>query len=50
MSWLPFQLIHYEVDPYKMYIENTGHVAKVTYEADDCTHIPTVVQGNLPGI
>ena len=48
-SWLPLQLIHYEVDPYKMYIENTGHTAKITYEADDCTHIPTVIQGNLIG-
>ena len=48
-SWLRLQLIHYEVDPYKMYIENTGHTAKITYEADDCTHIPTVIQGNLIG-
>ena len=48
-NWLPLQLIHYEVDPYKMYIENTGHTAKVTYEADDCTHIPTIIQGNLIG-
>ena len=48
-DWLPFQLIHYEVKPYKMYIENTAHTAKVTFEPDDCHHIPTVVQGNLPG-
>ena len=48
-DWLPFQLIHYEVKPYKMYIENNAHTAKVTFEPDDCHHIPTVVQGNLPG-
>ena len=48
-TWLPFQLIHYEVDPYKMKITNTGHTVKVTFEPDDCHHIPTVIQGNLPG-
>ena len=48
-DWLPFQLIHYEVEPYKMYIENTGSTAKVSFESKSCTEIPTVIQGNLPG-
>ena len=48
-DWLPLQLIHYEVEPYKMKITNDGHTAKVTFTPDDCTHIPTVIQGNLPG-
>ena len=49
-DWLPFRLIHYDRHPYKMYIENNGHTAQITYEAASCTHIPTVIQGGLPDI
>ena len=48
-DWLPFQWLHYSLEPHKMYIENDGHTAIVTFEPNDCTHIPTVIQGNLPG-
>ena len=48
-DWLPFQLLNYEIDPYKMYIANNGHTAVVTFEPRNCKKIPTVVQGNLPG-
>lgn len=48
-DWLPFQLLNYEIDPYKMYIANNGHTAVVTFTPRNCKKIPTVVQGNLPG-
>ena len=48
-DWLPFQLIHYDTDPYKMFIENNGHTVKVTYDAASCSHIPMITQGGLPG-
>ena len=48
-DWLPFQWLHYNLEPHKMYIENDGHTAIVTFEPNDCSHIPTVIQGNLPG-
>jgi len=49
-DWLPFQLLNYEIDPYKMYIANNGHTAVVTFTPRNCKKIPTVVQGNLPGV
>jgi len=48
-DWLPFQWIHYELEPHKMYIENDGHSAIITIEPNDALDIPNVIQGNLPG-
>merc|ERR1719495_2575180 len=49
-DWLPFQFIHYEKEPRKMFVENNGHTAKVTLEPEGCDdNIPQIVQGNLPG-
>ena len=48
-DWLPFQLINYDIDPYKMYIENNGHGAKITFDPRNCNYMPTVIQGGLPG-
>ena len=47
-DWLPFQLLHYERHPYKMYLTNNGHTAVVTYDTATCYDIPTVIQGGLP--
>ena len=49
-DWLPFQFIDYDNEPYKMYIENNGHTAQITYDAATCSHIPTIIQGGLTGI
>ena len=48
-DWLPFQWLHYKIEPHKMYIENDGHTVIITFDPNDCHHIPTVVQGELPG-
>ena len=48
-DWLPFQWLDYNIEPHKMYIENDGHTAIVTFDPNSCHHIPTVVQGELPG-
>ena len=48
-DWLPFQFIHYDKHPYKMYLENNGHTAKVTFDPASCEDIPKLIQGNLPG-
>ena len=48
-DWLPFQLINYDIDPYKMYIQNNGHGAKITFDPRNCNYMPTVIQGGLPG-
>ena len=48
-DWLPFQFIHYDKHPYKMYLENNGHSAKVTFDPASCEDIPKLIQGNLPG-
>ena len=48
-DWLPFQFIHYDKHPYKMYLENNGHSAKVTFDPASCEDIPKLIQGNLLG-
>ena len=48
-DWLPFQFIHYQNKPRKMFVANTGHTAEVTLEPEGCDdNMPQIVQGNLP--